>query len=929
MPSPQKGRHRRAQGAATLLAAALLLGGCFGSSADQYLKSGKAKLAASDLRGASIEFRNALQKDASLAEARFLLGSALLRQGDAQGGFAELERAQRLGYDANQVVPLMARALSQQGQHGAVLMRFGETALTDPPAIAALQLSLARAHLGLGQAGEAEAAVKRALDAAPGLPEALQLQARVVALGGDVPAAIAQVEALIAGHPQADSNWLTLGDLQLAAGHADAARQSYAQAIKLNPSAAQGYASLLPLQLSAGDLQGATATLAALEKADARSMLARYYKAWIKLEQGELPAAQELGENLLKQSPDNADLLYLVGAIEARRNSLDRAVDLLAKAVAAAPEPLRPRMLLAQTLLRRGDVDQCLQALQPLLKREPAPAEALVLAAAATARSGEGGKAEQLLERAVASDPLNVQARVGLAVARVGRGEVDEGLKQLREVARSTPELEPDATLIDLLMRQRRYDAALEAIHALEAKPEGRLVAEMLRGRLELARNNVAQAREAFDAVLQADGANMQATAALAGLDIVDKHPEAAQARFQKLLEKNPANGAARSALLKLEIDRGASSEQLFAMARQAVKLVPGSRELRLDLIRLLLSKPDAREAAQVAQESINLLGEDAELLAALGQAQLLGGDANLASKSFARLLALKPGLPQSHLWLAQAYSRAGDAARALQVLRHGIELLPGEPGLYRGEALLLIANGQPTQALEAARQLQAHDKTGWQGLLLEGDVFAQQERYDEAVRAYTAALGKNPASALAVRLHQTLERADKVDAAAAFERKRLADDPRDWRFISHLGESALRARRFDVAEARFRQALALQPQNPALLNNLAWVMSRQGRAAAALDFADRAVKLAPNQPDLWDTLAEVRAASMQYDAAVQAQQQALALAPQNHLHRLHLATYLLQAGKKEQAKAELTRLAQLGGRFDRQAEVQRMLATL
>jgi len=364
-------------------------------------------------------------------------------------------------------------------------------------------------------------------------------------------------------------------------------------------------------------------------------------------------------------------------------------------------------------------------------------------------------------------------------------------------------------------------------------------------------------------------------------------------------------------------------------MARQAVKLVPGSRELRLDLIRVLLSRPDARQAAEVAQESVNLLGEDPELLAALGQAQLLGGDANLASKSFTRLLTFKPDLLQAHLWLAQAYRQAGDNARALRALNHGIEVLPDEPALYRGEALLLNADGQPAQALQVARQLQARDKSGWQGLALEGDVLAEQARYDDAVRAYTAALGRSPTSALAVRLHQTLMRAGKADAAAAFEHKRLADDPKDFRFVSYLAETALSARHLDVAESRFKQALALQPQNPALLNNLAWVMGKQGRAEAAVDFADRAVKLAPRQPDFWDTLAEIRAATMQYDAAVQAQQQALALAPGNPLHRLHLATYLLRAGKKEQAKVELTRLAQLGARFDHQAEVQRMLATL
>ena len=922
------GRRCRPGLAAVLVAVSLLVG-CFGPSASQFVASGQARLAAGDLPAAAIEFRNALQKDASLAEARFLLGSTLLRQGDAAAAFAELDRADRQGFDADQLVPLMARALSQQGRYDMLLTRFATTTLRDPLAMAALQVSLGRAYLATRQTEPAAAAIEQALSAAPGNLEALQLQARLMASRGDLAPAIERLQALIAQHPQADSTWLTLADLQLAAGQTQAARQSYASAIQLNPAGTQAYLSLLPLQLAAGDLAAAETTLAALEKVDAKAPLTSYYKAWLKLERGQLAQAQELGEGLLKRSPENADLLLLVGAIESRKGALDRAADLLGKAVAAAPDALRPRMLLAQTQLRLGDADKSLRTLQPLLNREPAPAEALVLAAAAASRGGDAAKAEQLLMRAVATDPQHLLARIALAVARIAKGQVDDGLKQLRELARTTPQLAPDATLIDQLLRQRRFDAALQDIQAVEAKPDGKLVGELLRGRLELARNNRAQAREAFDAVLKADATNTQAATALASLDLADQRPEAARARLQRLLDQDPANSSARSALLSLEIDRGASGDELIAMARQAVKLAPTSRELRLDLIRMLLAKPDARGAAQVAQESAGLLGEDPELLAAQGQAQLLAGEANLASKSFARLQALKPGLPQVHLWLADAYREAGDGARALQALKAGLQRLPDEPALYRAEALLLSGQGQPDQALEVAQQLKARDKTGWQGLLLEGDLLAQQRRDGDALRAYTAALATNPSTLLAVRVHQTMLRAGKAEDASAFERKRLAEQPRDFGFVSHLADTALRAGRFDAAEARFRQALALQPQNPVPLNNLAWLMVRQGKSAVALDFAERAVKLAPRQPDFLDTLAEVRASLMQYDAAVQAQQQALVLAPENHLHRLHLAKYLLQAGKKAEAKAELTRLARLGDRFDLQAEVQRMLATL
>ncbi|WP_163454671.1 tetratricopeptide repeat protein, partial [Escherichia coli] len=77
---------------------------------------------------------------------------------------------------------------------------------------------LGRAYLATRQTEPAAAAIEQALSAAPGNLEALQLQARLMASRGDLAPAIERLQALIAQHPQADSTWLTLADLQLAAG---------------------------------------------------------------------------------------------------------------------------------------------------------------------------------------------------------------------------------------------------------------------------------------------------------------------------------------------------------------------------------------------------------------------------------------------------------------------------------------------------------------------------------------------------------------------------------------------------------------------------------------------------------------------------------------------------------------------------------------
>lgn len=922
-------RGKFGSGALMALLAAVLVSGCFEPSAEQSIKAGKTRLEKSDVRGAAIEFKNALQKDPNSAEARFLLASALLKLDDAVGAAVELEKIETAGYDNNLVAPALARALLQQGKHDALLAKYRDVTLTQPAAAAALQVIIGRVHLAANRIPEAQAAAKTALDAAPQSLEAQQLQTRIVAASDSLATALDQSRALIAKQPKEYSNWLMLGDLQLAGGDAKEARKSYEEAIKLNPADTYGYFGLVPLQLLSGDLAGATNTLTELDKVDAKNPRVQYFKAWLKMEQGDLKAAQEMSQNLLKLAPTNVDILYLCGTIEARRNSLERAVDYLGKAVTAAPEQLRPRLLLAHTQLRRGDASRTLATLQPLLKSDSPPAEVLVLAATATARLGESDKSEQLLVKAVAADANNVAAKVGLASAKISKGEVDAGLKMLRETSKSTQDISADVRLIEALAALKKYDEAKEAIQRLQGKPDGKLIAEMQRGRIELARNDIKQARDAFDSALKLDDKNIPAITALAGIDVADQQPEKAKERFQSLLDKDPTNEVARSALLRLAIDSGTPNEELLAMAQKAVKAAPNSRELRVDLVRLLLAKPEPKQAAEAAQEALNLLGDDPELLALLGRAQLDSGDINLAINNLTKLVALRSSLPQPYLLLAGAYRKRGDLTRTLQTLKRGIEFVPDYAQLYQNLVAVQSLNGQHAQALQTAKEWQVRDKNGWVGYQLEGDIYLRQERWDAAAEAYRTGASRNPAPLLAIRLHQTLKKAGKNDAAAAFEVKRLNERPKDLNFINYLAESAMQDRQFDVAERKFRQALALDTDNPAILNNLAWVLVKTNNAAAAVEFSSRAVKLVPKRAEFWDTLAEAQALNGKLDEAIKAQQRSLAVAPDIHIHRLHLAGYLIKAGRKSEAKSELTRLSELGSKFGLQAEVQRMLQAI
>jgi len=92
---------------------------------------------------------------------------------------------------------------------------------------------------------------------------------------------------------------------------------------------------------------------------------------------------------------------------------------------------------------------------------------------------------------------------------------------------------------------------------------------------------------------------------------------------------------------------------------------------------------------------------------------------------------------------------------------------------------------------------------------------------------------------------------------------------------------------------------------------------------------AERAVKASPDQPALRDTLAQAMAAEGRLRPAVEMQQSALALRPDDPGLRLNLARLYALADEKRLARTELERLALLGDRFGRQAEVAAALKAL
>src|SRR5574340_1586694 len=170
-------------------------------------------------------------------------------------------------------VPLMARSMLAQGNATRVTAAYASTEWPDAEASAALKTVVATAWMAQGSHDDAIAAVDAALRIVPTYEPAILLGARLAARGGDLDGALAQVDALLARHPQSADAWTLEGDLLRARSKGPGpAIEAYRKAVQASPQNTGAHAALISLYLAGRDLDAASRQLDALKAVSPKSV---------------------------------------------------------------------------------------------------------------------------------------------------------------------------------------------------------------------------------------------------------------------------------------------------------------------------------------------------------------------------------------------------------------------------------------------------------------------------------------------------------------------------------------------------------------------------------------------------------------------------------------------------------------------------------
>lgn len=416
------------------------------------------------------------------------------------------------------------------------------------------------------------------------------------------------------------------------------------------------------------------------------------------------------------------------------------------------------RLNLAMALHFAGRDGAAIPHFEAVLKLQPQTVPALMLMGASHMRMGQPGKAAPVLERAVALAPGDVEGRSMLVDALLMQERYQAALPHLRALSAA----QPDNPRAWFGLGKAHEAVAQEAFAALEkAGPDSPwwlyLAAEV---RLKMGRNTAAFAL--FRAALDKQPAFRGAHASLAEVYRKTGHPEWAAVEEESERKLGPpacATPTAECHFLNRRFQsalavalRGRTPEALFWQSRAANQLaaeaftrlaqLPPSAESHQVMAELHRSQGRYAEAAGEWRAALELAPGDPRLRQELAVTVYTGRDYPAAEKLVRELLALDAGVPELHFILGDCLMGQQRPEDAIPVLEKALSLQPDYPAAQAVLGRALLQTGEARRAIPHLRA----------GLAVDTDGSA----YVQLSRAYRAAGDEKMAAELILQYQQT-----------------------------------------------------------------------------------------------------------------------------------------------------------------------------
>jgi len=507
------------------------------------------------------------------------------------------------------------------------------------------------------------------------------------------------------------------------------------------------------------------------------------------------------------------------------------------------------------------------EVLRRALEAEPTHLAFIEAYANRLALGGDTQQAEKMLLAATEDGVNDRQAWFSLANYHEQRDQSAKAAEAMAKGLALMGEAPPLmlAEYVDLLIRAGEYDKAEEIVPQFDSEP---VIANLLRGRLLLARGKPSEAIEALEEGIRLWPDNSVARELVAEAAVQLGDYDRAITEYAEAMRSDPGNRDAIFSLLRLLEALGRDSEAAVALSRYW-REKPRDPESLVEAIRF------ANRAGQQGrvEQAVRRLGEIpgyravvvAELAAIRASRESPAAGVDFIRKS--QLDLTRPINGAALEALVEQLVADGKAGEALSAADAAIVASPDDARFHELRARALRASGKPDVAREALERAVAIEPERASAIAELASLAAERGERKTAIALYDRASRADPdTSDYAWDAIQVLSAAgETAETERRLEALLLSD-------AVHTGAASLRARQLletnpERAFALARRAVRLRG-GPEALDTLGRVHLQRGDPQQAADMLGRSLKMKPNQPSTHYWLAMALSATGDADGA-------------------------------------------------------------
>lgn len=523
-----------------------------------------------------------------------------------------------------------------------------------------------------------------------------------------------------------------------------------------------------------------------------------------------------------------------------------------------------------------GDHRLALDELRLALASDDANPFLLTQLAEQYARLTELERAELTLKRALEKNANYHPAQLLMGRVLYEGQKVTRAKAHLQRAIKLKPR-DPDAYLVltQLWLDQNKPEEAVKVVEELASALPGEPIGFRRLGLALAERGDAARAEKLLTKATERDPGDVESWVALAGLYETTNRLQKAEEAYASALERDPENrevllSAGRLALrLDSVVLARAYFDQLLSLSRDpelAVKVAFSYLAMHrlaaaadvLDATRATYGEPRLHFYAGLVHERMRSWGKAADAY---------GGVTRDAGELF----------HEARLHRAIALSSLGQHARAIDLLKKGLDERPDYQALVPAYARALERGGQGKEA-EAVLVKAVNDKPTPEVFEALSGLYERGGRLADAVTVLMGALKKKPRDEqLLYALGTVYER--KGDKTKSLEKMRsvLEVNPENANAMNFIGYLlADTGKDLDEAEKLLIRALELKPDNGSFLDSLGWVYFRRGDTDKAVETLQRANTVSPNEPTINEHLGDAWVKASKKKDAAEAYQRAL-----------------------------------------------------